>query len=75
MFMKGQACFLSLNPQDEVGQSISSSVVLCSFVLFGILFVSILCTCCSHFFWYCFISFIVYSLNNIPSQYIKTCRM
>ena len=24
---------------------------------FGILFVSILCTCCSHFFWYCFISF------------------
>jgi len=23
---------------------------------FGILFVSILCTCCSHFFWYCFIS-------------------
>jgi hypothetical protein len=33
----------------------------CSFVLvvyckacFGIRFVSILCTCCSHFFWYCF---------------------
>ena len=24
---------------------------------FGSLFVSILCTCCSHFFWYCFISF------------------
>jgi len=23
---------------------------------FGILFLSILCTCCSHFFWYCFIS-------------------
>ena len=23
----------------------------------GSLFVSILCTCCSHFFWYCFISF------------------
>ena len=23
---------------------------------FGSLFVSILCTCCSHFFWYCFIS-------------------
>ena len=26
-------CFLFLNPQDEVGPSISSSVVLCSFVL------------------------------------------
>ena len=24
---------------------------------FGCPFVSILCTCCSHFFWYCFISF------------------
>ena len=24
---------------------------------FGSLFVSILCTCCSHFIWYCFISF------------------
>ena len=24
---------------------------------FGSLFVSILCTCCSHFSWYCFISF------------------
>jgi len=23
---------------------------------FGILFVSILCTCCSHYFWYCFVS-------------------
>ena len=35
---------------------------LCPFGLycsacFGSLFVSILCTCCSHFFWYCFISF------------------
>ena len=27
------ACFLILQPQDEVGPSISSSVVLCSFVL------------------------------------------
>jgi hypothetical protein len=27
---------------------------------FGNLFVSILCTCCSHFFWYCFISFIMF---------------
>jgi len=24
---------------------------------FGSLFMSILCTCCNHFFWYCFISF------------------
>jgi hypothetical protein len=28
MFMKDKACFLFLNPQDEVGPSISSSVVL-----------------------------------------------
>ena len=27
---------------------------------FGSLFVSILCTCCSHFFWYCFISFVMF---------------
>jgi len=27
----------------------------------GILFVSILCTCCSHFYWYCFISFTIFS--------------
>ena len=27
---------------------------------FGILFVSILCTCCSHFSWYCFISFTIF---------------
>ena len=33
MFMKRKACFLFLDPQDEVGPSISSSVVLCSFVL------------------------------------------
>jgi len=33
MFMKDQACFLFLDPQDEVGPSISSSVVLCFFVL------------------------------------------
>ena len=31
--MKGWACLLFLNPQDEFGPSISSSVVLCSFVL------------------------------------------
>ena len=27
---------------------------------FGSLFVSTLCTCCSHFFWYCFISFTMF---------------
>ena len=32
VFMKGSACFLFLNPQDEVGPSISSSIALCSFV-------------------------------------------
>jgi hypothetical protein len=34
----------------------SSFVLYCS-ACFGSLFVSNLCTCCSHFFWYCFISF------------------
>jgi hypothetical protein len=29
MYRKGQACFLFLDPQDEVGLSISSSAVLC----------------------------------------------
>jgi len=52
---------------------------------FGILFESILCTCCSHFFWYCFISFTIFcapvfslmhwffSLSNfvIPSKCLK----
>ena len=33
MFVKGYACFLFLDPQNKVGSSISSSVVLCSFVL------------------------------------------
>ena len=33
IIMKGLACFLFHNPQDEVGPSISSLVVLCSFVL------------------------------------------
>ena len=33
MFMKYQPCSLFLDPQDEVGPSISSSVDLCSFVL------------------------------------------
>ena len=52
---------------------------------FGILFLSILCRCCSHFFWYCFISFTMFcapvfslihwffSLSNfaIPSNCLK----
>ena len=33
MFMKDKVCFLFLDPVDEVGPSISSLVVLCSFVL------------------------------------------
>jgi hypothetical protein len=33
MFMKNKACFPFLDPKDEVGPSISSSVILCSFVL------------------------------------------
>ena len=37
MFMKVQACFLFLDLQEEVGPSISSSVVLCSFVILVIL--------------------------------------
>jgi hypothetical protein len=32
---------------------------------FGNLFVSILCTCCSHFFWYWFISFTIKIRSNI----------
>ena len=34
---------------------------LYSSACFGILFVSILCTCCSHFFCYCFIYFTIFS--------------
>jgi hypothetical protein len=33
MYKKVLVCFLFLDPQDEVGPSISSSVVLCFFVL------------------------------------------
>ena len=33
---------------------------------FGILFLSILCTCCSHFFWYCFISFTMFYAPVFP---------
>ena len=41
---------------------------------FGILFVSILCTCCSHFFWYCFISFTMFCAPVLPlaGQFIRT---
>jgi len=44
---------------------LSCHMFLCPFGLycsacFGSLFMSILCTCCSHFFWYCFISFTVF---------------
>ena len=37
----------------------SSFGLYCS-ACFGSLFVSILCTCFSHFFWYCFISFTMF---------------
>jgi len=33
---------------------------------FGIPFVSILCMCCSHFSWYCFISFTIFSAPVFP---------
>jgi len=33
---------------------------------FGILFVSILCMCCSHFSWYCFISFTIFCAPVFP---------
>ena len=47
MFMKVQAYFLFLNPQDEVGPSISSSVVQCSFALlvYIVVLVLIFCLC------------------------------
>ena len=45
--MKGSACFLFLNPQDEVGPTFSSSVVLCSFVLSfdTVVLVLVFCLC------------------------------
>ena len=45
MFLKGWAYFLFLDPQDEVGPSISSSVVLCFFVLFVYIVVLVLVVC------------------------------
>jgi len=64
---------------------VASSFGLYCSVCFGILFLSILCTCCSHFFWNCFISFTMFcapvfsliywffSLSNfvIPSKCLK----
>jgi len=45
MFLKGYACFLFLDPRDEVGPSISSSVVLCSFILLVYIVVLVLVVC------------------------------
>ena len=45
MFLKDQACFLFLDPQDEFGPSISSSVVLCFFVLLVDIVVLVLVVC------------------------------
>jgi len=47
MFLKGYACFLFLDPQDEVGPSISSSVILCFFVLlvYIVVLVFVVCLC------------------------------
>ena len=45
MFLKGSACFLFLDPQDEVGPSISSSVVLRFFVLLVYILVLVLVVC------------------------------
>ena len=41
-FLKGLACFLFLDPQNEVGPSISSSVVQCFFVLLVYIIVLVL---------------------------------
>jgi hypothetical protein len=50
MFMKVYSCFLFLNAQDKVGTSISSSVILYSFVLLvyivGLVLVFYLCPSC-----------------------------
>jgi hypothetical protein len=47
IIMKGQSCFLFLDPQDAVGPSISSSVVLYSFVLvvYIVKLVMVFCLC------------------------------
>jgi len=45
MFLKGYDCFLFLDPQDEIGPSISSSVVQCSFALLVYIVLLILVVC------------------------------
>ena len=45
MFKKGWVYYLFPDPQDEVGPSISSSVVLCSFVLLVYIVVLVLVVC------------------------------
>ena len=45
MFLKGWASFMLLDPQDAVGPSISSSIVLCSFVLLVYIVVLVLVVC------------------------------
>ena len=45
MFLTGYAYFLFLDPQGEVGPSIFSSVVLCSFVLLVYILVLVLVVC------------------------------
>ena len=88
-----RSVILFLNPQDEswsLHLFLGRPVFLRPFGLycnacFSSLFVSILCTCCSHFFWYCFTSFTIlcapvfplihwfFSLSNfvIPSKCLK----
>jgi hypothetical protein len=45
---EGVGVFLFLDPQDEVGPSISFLVVLCSFVLLVYIVVLVLVFCCVH---------------------------
>ena len=42
MLLKGEACFLFPDPQDEVGPSISSSVVLLVYI---VVLVLVVCVC------------------------------
>ena len=65
---EGLGVFPLPDPQDEVGPSISSSVVLCSFVLLVNIVVLVLVVCLypstvhvvATFFWYYFISFTMF---------------
>ena len=47
-------------PSLPMSSYVSSSFRLYCSACFGSLFVSILCTCCSHFSWHCFISFTMF---------------